>query len=76
MLIADHRRNPDDTVPSRIAVEPWSGFVYLYDHDDEDDDASPPPPRNRRQRKPRLTFLERWFGLTGAAAAALLLYCR
>jgi sulfate transport system substrate-binding protein len=76
MLVADFRRHSDDTrsaTPSIIAVEPWSGFVCIYDDDDEDGAPSPPPPRKRGRRVPRPSVLERWLGVAGAVTAALAL---
>ncbi|MBV9829664.1 MAG: hypothetical protein JO001_28925 [Alphaproteobacteria bacterium] len=72
MLVADYRRHPDDAntaVPRVVVVEPWSGFVFLYDADEEDEPL-PPPPRDRGRRARSLSLLERWLGLAGSALAA------
>lgn len=70
MLLVDYRRHSreerNNPEPPLIVVEPWSGFVFIFD--DDGDERPMPPPRRSRERDKRRPVADWWLGLAGAAA--------
>lgn len=70
MLVADYRRRPGKEIntpqPSLIVVEPWRGFVFIFD--DDGNERRMPPPRRSCERNARRSAVDWWLGLAGATA--------